>query len=169
MACDKPIALPDADGDGDVPITFAATPEASHAYYTVSGRSRDKAGNYSAMASHTFVFDVDAAESNASATIPAAPGSQSRQEKSFQIASFLNDDLSIRDYYVTANFAGDIELGIVNPTVVDAFDADPLTHRNHTVAVDVETYAGITTAADHGSRRNTGRGHGSHWGHSGRS
>ena len=32
------------------------------------------------------------------------------------MASFLNDDLSIRDYYVTANFGADaIELGVVLP------------------------------------------------------
>ena len=74
----------------------------------------------------------------------SAPGSLEAGEV-FQIASFLNDDLSIRDYYVTANFAGDIDLGIVHPTVVDAFDAATLTHRNHTITVDVETYAGITT------------------------
>ncbi|MDE2751441.1 MAG: Ig-like domain-containing protein, partial [Gemmatimonadota bacterium] len=148
--CDKPIGLP--DDDGDIPITFAADPAASNAYYTVSGRSRDKAGNYSAMASHTFVFDTG---SPATATAPAAPGSIDAGEV-FQIASFLNDDLSIRDYYVTANFAGDIALGIVSPTVVDAFDAEPLTHRNHTVTVDVETYAGITTDPSTASTATTG-------------
>ena len=29
---------------------------------------------------------------------------------------------------------------------MDAFDADPLTYRNQTITVDVETYAGVTTA-----------------------
>jgi hypothetical protein len=131
-------------------VTFGTTPATSHAYYTLSGAALDQAGNVSMIESHTFVYDLDEATSNAMATVPAAPGSIDAGDV-FQIASFLNDDLSIRDYYVTANFAGDIELGIVSPTVVDAFDADPLTHRNHTVAVDVETYAGITTAPIHSS------------------
>ena len=149
VECDEPIGLPDADGD--IPITFGATPAASHAYYTVSGAARDKAGNHSAVASHTFVFDAAAA----TATTPAAPGDIDAGE-AFQIATFLNDDLSIRDYYVTANFAGDIELGVVHPTVVDAFDADPLTNRNHTVTVDVETYAGVTTDPGTASTATTG-------------
>ena len=64
------------------------------------------------------------------------------------MASFLNDDLSIRDYYVTANFAAvgtgsPIELGVVHPTVVDAFDADRLTYRNETVSATVDTYTGL--------------------------
>ena len=145
--CDDPIGLP--DDDGDIPITFAAG--ATHAYYTVSGAARDKAGNHSAVASHTLVFDAQ----GATATTPAAPGDIDAGDV-FQIASFLNDDLSIRDYYVTANFAGDIELGVVHPTVVDAFDADPLTHRNQTVTVDVDTYAGVTTAPGTASEATTG-------------
>ena len=57
---------------------------------------------------------------------------------------------------MTANFAGDIDLGIVNPTVVDAFDAATLTHRNHTITVDVETYAGMTTDPATASEASTG-------------
>ena len=91
--------------------------------------------------SHTFVVDPDPA----TATALSAPGSIDAGE-AFQIASFLNDNLSLRDYYVTANFAGDIELGFVHPTAVDAFDADPLTYRNQTITVDVEAYAGVTIA-----------------------
>ena len=60
--CDDPVAL--ASGTS---LDFI---DPANAYYTVSGRARDKAGNYSAMASHTFVFD----DVTATATVPAAPG-----------------------------------------------------------------------------------------------
>ena len=129
--CDDPTALEDVANDFDNP---------TDAYYTLWGTARDKAGNRSETVSHTFVVDQDPA----TATALAAPGSIDAGEV-FQIASFLNDNLSLRDYYVTANFAGDIELGFVHPTAVDAFDADPLTYRNQTITVDVETYAGVTT------------------------
>ena len=139
-------ADPSALADGTA-ITFGTTPATSHAYYTLSGTALDQAGNHSMIASHTFVFDATVA----TATQPAAPGSLEAGE-SFQVASFLNDDLSIRDYYVTANFPDvgaitPIRLGIVAPTVVDAFDADPLTHRNHTVTANVDTYAGLQADA----------------------
>ena len=130
MDCDDPTALEDVANDFDSP---------TDAYYTLWGTARDKAGNRSETVSHTFVLDQDPA----TATALAAPGSIDAGE-AFQIASFLNDNLSLRDYYVTANFAGDIELGFVHPTAVDAFDADPLTYRNQTITVDVETYAGVT-------------------------
>ena len=63
------------------------------------------------------------------------------------MASFLNDDLSIRDYYVTANF-GDIKLGVVHPTRVDDFDADPLTYRNEPVSATVSTYTVVQSVDD---------------------
>ena len=131
-----------ADCDDPTPLTDIAVgfESPANAYYTLGATALDKAGNRSAPLSHTFVFDGEVA----TATPLAAPGNIEAGEV-FQVASFLNDDLSIRDYYVTANFAGEIELGVVPPTVVDAFDADPLTYRNQTVAVDVETYAGVTT------------------------
>ena len=132
MDCDDPTALADVAND--------VRPSPTDAYYTLWGTARDKAGNTSETVSHTFVFDADPA----TATALAAPGSIDAGE-AFQIASFLNDNLSLRDYYVTANFAGDIELGFVHPTAVDAFDADPLTYRNQTITVDVEAYAGVTT------------------------
>ena len=143
---DDPTAL--ADGTA---ITFGETaPDtASHAYYTLSGAALDQAGNHSMVASHTFVFDKAAA----TATVPAAPAVEAGEI--FEVASFLNDDLSIRDYYVTADFGqvGDItpiRLGVVHPTPVDAFDADMLTRRNFSVTADVDTYAGlqVNAAAD---------------------
>ena len=135
-------ADPSALADGTA-VTFAATPAPSHAYYTLSGAALDQAGNVSPIETHTFVFDA----TPATATAPAAPGALEAGE-SFQIASFLNDDLSIRDYYVTANFPDvgaitPVRLGIVAPTEVDAFDADPLTHRNFSVTANIDTYAGL--------------------------
>ena len=132
--CDDPTAL-----EEDTRVVFTAP---AHAYYTVRGAALDKAGNYSAPLSHTFVFDNEIA----TATAPAAPRIDAGE--AFQVASFLNDDLSIRDYYVTVNFAatggGDaIRLGVVHPTVVDAFDADPLMNRNVSVSANVDTYAGL--------------------------
>ena len=134
-----PVAL------GDVAITFQTTPATSHAYYTLSGAALDQAGNVSTIESHTFVFD----NTQATATAPATPGSLEAGE-SFQIASFLNDDLSIRDYYVTADFGdgvagvtGPVRLGIVAPTAVDMFNAESLTHRNFSVTADIDTYAGL--------------------------
>ena len=133
-----PTALPDGTA-----ITFQTTPATSHAYYTLSGSAVDQAGNFATPVSHTFVFDATVA----TATAPAAPGSLEAGE-SFEIASFLNDDLSIRDYYVTANFPDvgsitPIRLGIVAPTPVDMFNAAMLTHRNFSVTTDVDTYAGL--------------------------
>ena len=134
MDCDDPTSLT------DVAIAFD---DPADAYYTLWGTARDKAGNSSETVSHTFVVDA----TPAAATALAAPGSIDAGE-AFQIASFLNDNLSLRDYYVAANFPNNIELGFVHPTVVDAFDADPLTYRNHAVTVDVETYAGVAPAND---------------------
>ena len=133
----------------------STTPATSHAYYTLTGSAVDQAGNFAAPASHTFVFDATVA----TATAPAAPGSLEAGE-SFQVASFLNDDLSIRDYYVTANFPDvgtitPIRLGVVVPTVVDAFNAAMLTHRNFSVTADVDTYAGLQENASRHRRLGT--------------
>ena len=122
-------------------ITFGTTPATSHAYYMLSGTAVDQAGNFATPESHTFVFDA----TPATATAPAAPAIEAGE--TFQIASFLNDDLSIREY-VTANFPDvgsitPIRLGIGLPKMVDAFNADMLTHRNFSITADVDTYAGL--------------------------
>ena len=131
--CDDPTPLAE-----NTAVGFAGP---ANAYYTVRGAALDKAGNHSVPLSHTFVFDDEIATS----TAPAAPRIEAGEV--FDVASFLNDNLSIRDYYVTANFAavgsGAIELGVVPPTAVDAFDADPLTYRNKTVSATVDTYMGL--------------------------
>ena len=108
------------------------------AYYTLSGMAQDAAGNSSDAISHTFVYDNDVA----TATAPSVPG-VIEAGKPFDGASFLNDDLSIRDYYGAANFATVLSIGIGLPIAVDEFDASPLTNRNHTVSATVDTYAGL--------------------------
>ncbi len=111
------------------------------AYYTLSGSAQDQAGNSSDAISHTFVFDRDVA----TATAPAIPGIIEAGEP-FDGASYLNDNLSIRDYYVTADFAAptvSLNLGIGAPVPVDGFDASSLTNRNHAVSTTVNTYAAL--------------------------
>ena len=107
-------------------------------YYTLSGMAQDAAGNSSDAISHTFVYD----NLRALATAPSVPG-VIEAGKPFDGASFLNDDLSIRDYYGAANFAQVLSLGIGKPIAVDEFNASSLTNRNHTVNATVNTYAGL--------------------------
>ena len=97
-AADKDCDYVDIDGDQ---VTFEGAASAAAAYYTVSGMAKDQAGNTSASVSHTFVYDTDVA----TATAPAVPGVIAAG-KPFQGATYLNDNLSIRDYYGTVNFAG---------------------------------------------------------------
>ena len=60
------------------------------------------------------------------------------------MASFLNDDLSIRDYYGAVNFADTvISIGIGLPITVDEFNASSLTYLNQRVNATVDTYAGL--------------------------
>ena len=117
------------------------------AYYTLWASARDQAGNRSAEVSHTFVFDNDAAE----ATAPAVPGIIDAGE-AFQMAASLNDNLSIRDYYVTTDYELDniaIELGVGLPKGVDDFDAASLTHRNHNILVSLpQPYKGLQDSPD---------------------
>ena len=110
----------------------------SKGYYTLSGMAQDAAGNRSDAISHTFVYDNVVA----TATAPSVPG-VIEAGKPFDGASFLNDDLSIRDYYGAANFDQVLSLGIGLPMAVDEFNASSLTNRNHTVNATVDTYAGL--------------------------
>ena len=120
----------------DEDVTLISGPDAG--YYTLSGMAQDAAGNSSDAISHTFVYDGDVAR----ATAPSVPG-VIEAGKPFDGASFLNDDLSIRDYYGAANFGEVLSLGIGKPITVDEFNASSLTNRNHTVNVTVNTYAGL--------------------------
>ena len=111
------------------------------AYYTLSGTAQDQAGNRSTTISHTFVYDGGTGAA-ARATAPAIPGAIEAGEP-FSGASFLNDNLSIRDYYGTADFADVVSIGIGAPVVVDEFNAASLTYQNHTVSATVDTYAAV--------------------------
>ena len=120
----------------DEDVTLAAA--VGVAYYTLSGMAQDAAGNSSDAISHTFVYDNVVA----TATAPSVPG-VIEAGKPFDGASFLNDDLSIRDYYGAANFAQVLSIGIGLPIAVDEFNASSLTNRNHSVDATVNTYAGL--------------------------
>ena len=132
------------DLGADGTVTFAGP---TAAYYTLWATARDQAGNRSAEVSHTFVFDDDPAE----ATAPAVPGIIDAGE-AFQMATSLNDNLSIRDYYVTTDYAINgtpIELGVGLPKGVDDFDAASLTHRNHNILESLpQPYKGLQDSPD---------------------
>ena len=108
------------------------------AYYTVSGLAQDQAGNRSDAISHTFVYDA----SVATLTAPSVQG-VIEAGKPFDGASYLNDNLSIRDYYGSADFGDIVNLGIGSPVAVDEFNASSLTSRNHPVSATVNTYAAL--------------------------
>ena len=111
---------------------------AEQAFWTVSGMAQDQAGNSSTAVSHTFAYD----QVGATPTPPAVPGVVAAG-KPFQGATYLNDGLSIRDYYGTMSFGNDVSLGIGLPVAVDAFNAATLTNVNHAVTSPV----GIVTAS----------------------
>ena len=124
--------------------TIALTPGASPAYYTASGTATDQAGNSSNAISHVFVYDNEVAD----ATDPAVPG-VIEAGTTFTGTTYLNDNLSIRDYYGTANYGDSdnyaAELGIGLPVEVDAFNAASLTSRNVpvTATVGIHTTSGV--------------------------
>ena len=98
--------------------------------YMLDASVKDKAGNSASADPIAFVFDNDVART----TAPGVQGEVTAGER-FQMVASLNDNLSIRDYYVTVNFGDQIELGVGLPVPVDAIDADPRMNRNHTVIV----------------------------------
>ena len=95
-------------------------------YYRLNATTRDKAGNRSNTLRHTFVYDGTPAV----ATAPAVPGAVEAGE-SFGAISILADNLSIRDYYMTADFGNLLSLGAGGPVGVDGFNALGLTQMNH--------------------------------------
>ena len=111
---------------------------AATAYYRLHARARDKAGNRSNTLRHTFVHDGTAAV----ATAPAVLGAVGAGE-TFAAASVLNDDLSIRDYYMTADFGDVLSLGAGGPVGVDGFNSLELTNLNHAAGMTVDAYAGL--------------------------
>ena len=114
---------------------------AAAAYYRINGTAHDKAGNRSNTLRRTFVYDGTPAV----ATAPAVPGAV-EAGKSFEATSILNDNLSIRDYYMTADFGDLLSLGAGGPVGVDRFNALELTHLAHTARVTVDAYAGLQSS-----------------------
>ena len=138
---DEDVTLQETDDTDATPLGVA--------YYTLSGTAQDKGGNRSGTIRHTFVYDGGTGAA-ASATDPAIPGSIEAGEP-FSGASFLNDNLSIRDYFWTADFADVVSIGVGTLVVVDAFNASSLTYRNHTVSATVDTYAAVQADAARGT------------------
>ena len=120
--------------------------------YMLSASVTDRAGNPASADPIAFVFDNEPAD----VTAPAVPFEIDAGE-SFQTGASLNDNLSIRDYYVTVSFGQDLELGVGVPMVVDGLNADPRTNRNHTVLTTVpKPYAGTQTSLGDGVQRISG-------------
>ena len=74
--------------------------------YMLDASVKDKAGNSASADPIAFVFDNEAART----TAPAVQGEITAGER-FQMVASLNDNLSIRDYYVTVNFGEDDRAG----------------------------------------------------------
>jgi hypothetical protein len=112
-------------------------------YYTFDGTISDAAGNTTPAPGPTRVVAYD--NTPATATAPAVPATITG---SFSAASFLNDNLSIRDYFWTASYAtppvpaGSFRLS-VNPTVVDAFNAATLSNVNFGINNVVTTWLNL--------------------------
>ncbi len=121
--------------DEDVDFTDPAD-----AYYTVTAMAQDKAGNSSDVIGYTLVYD----DGDPTATAPAVPG-VIEAGKAFDGAAYLNDGLSIRDYYGHASYGVNFNLGIGVPIEVDAFNAASLTYLNHpvTATVGIHTTGGV--------------------------
>ena len=115
----------------DATVNFE-TDSVSVAYFTVNAQAKDKAGNTSSTTTHTLVYD----NGPATATAPSVPGSIAAG-KPFPGATYLNDNLSIRDYYGTMSYGDGIRLGIGGPQAVDAFNSSTFTRLNHPVSQNV--------------------------------
>ena len=125
--------------------------ETAAAYYQFHALAQDAAGNQSAEVSRTVVRDSDVA----TITAPAVPGAITG---SFLASAFVNDDLSIRDYYWQVAFregnAADIfPLGDpltvrldATATDVDEFDAATFTNTNYVVNTTIDTFLGLQSS-----------------------
>ena len=115
------------------------------AYYTIAATSHDAAGNSSDEVSRVVVRD----NAIVIATPPAVPVVITG---AFLASAFLNDDLSIRDYYWTATFGGGLTAGATARlaaavTAVDAYNAAALTNTNFAINTTVNTFLGLQTPA----------------------
>jgi hypothetical protein len=120
-----------------VPTTTVAAGTAS-AYFTYTARAQDAAGNQTADVTRVVVVD------NVAPTVsnPAVPVVITG---AFSASAFINDDLSIRDYFWTAGFGGALTAPATitlaaAPTVVDAFNAATLTNVNFAINQQINTF-----------------------------
>jgi hypothetical protein len=122
-------------------VAVQPVPPGPGAYYTFTALSQDAAGNQSGTVTRVVVRD----NSPVTVSNPAVPVVITG---AFTASSFLNDDLSIRDYYWTAGFTTaltsvtTITLASA-PTVVDAFNASTLTNTNFAVNTSINTFLGL--------------------------
>jgi hypothetical protein len=131
-----------------IPTTTVGA-SATTGYYTYSATAHDAAGNQSGAVSRVIVYDG----TPATATPPSVPATIAG---AFSSASFLNDNLSIRDYFYTVGFGaapaylGSVPIRIAAaPTPVDAFNAATLSNTNVGVNSTINTFLGLqsTTGA----------------------
>lgn len=119
--------------------TSAVAAQTIVGYYTYTGYSQDAAGNASATVTRVVVRD----NSPAVATAPAVPVTITG---AFTASSFLNDDLSIRDYYYTVGFGALLPAPMTlaaAPTAVDAYNAPTFTNTNFAINTSVNTFLGL--------------------------
>ena len=114
-------------------------------YYTYTSTALDAAGNSTPIAAaRVIVYDNEPA----TATPPSVPATITG---AFSSASFLNDNLSIRDYYYTVAFNTAAAAYITPstfriaaaPTVVDAFNAATLSNTNVGINTSINTFLGL--------------------------
>jgi hypothetical protein len=110
-------------------------------YYTFDGTAFDAAGNSTVVANRVAVYD----NTPATATAPAVPATITG---TFSAAAFLNDDLSIRDYFWTVRWATALLSTTTatisqSPTVVDAYNAPTLSNINFGVNASITTFLGL--------------------------
>ena len=122
-------------------VAVQPVPPGPGAYYTFTALAQDAAGNQSATVTRVVVRD----NTPVAVTNPAIPLSITG---AFTASAFLNDDLSIRDYFWTAGYTTGL-LSVTTltlasaPTVVDAFNAPVLTNINFAINTPINTFLGL--------------------------
>ena len=120
--------------------TNAVAASGTVGYYTYTSYAQDAAGNASGTVTRVVVRD----NSPVVATAPAVPVTITG---AFTASSFLNDDLSIRDYYYTVGFGGLLLPAPMTlaaaPTAVDAYNAATFTNTNVAINTSVNTFLGL--------------------------
>jgi hypothetical protein len=110
-------------------------------YYTFDGTAVDAAGNSTVVPTRVAVYD----NTPAFATPPAVPATITGP---FAAAAFLNDELSIRDYFWTVNWNTAL-LSVTTatiaaqPTAVDAYNAPVLNNTNLGINQIINTFLGL--------------------------